>query len=116
MLTIGNRIVAENAEGILLSVVPNCLHPGATATGLVEKDPDFPPISRFLYKLFKPFSSSPEKGAETSIYLASSPKVEGVTGKYFEKKAAVESSPESNDVAIAKRLWKVSAELTGSNP
>jgi NAD(P)-dependent dehydrogenase (short-subunit alcohol dehydrogenase family) len=76
-------------------VTANCLHPGAVATGLVEKDSDFPPLSRFFYNLFKPFSSSPEKGAETSIYLASSPEVTGITGKYFEKKAAIESSPES---------------------
>jgi hypothetical protein len=87
-----------------------------TYDSLVEKDPDYSPLSRFLYKLSKPFLSSPEKGAETSIYLASSPEVEGVTGKYFEKKAAVESSPESYDVAIAKRLWEVSAELTGLSP
>lgn len=106
--------LARRLEGT--GVAANCLHPGAAATGLIEKDPDFPPISRFFYKLFKPFSSSPEKGAETSIYLASSPEVKGVTGKYFEKKAAVESYPESNDVAIAKRLWEVSAELTGLNP
>jgi hypothetical protein len=55
---------------------------------------------------------SPEKGAATSLYLASSPEVEGVTGKYFEKKAPVESSPESYDEDIAKRLWEVSARLT----
>ncbi len=106
--------LARRLEGT--GVTANCLHPGAVATSLVEKDPDYSPLSRFLYKLFKPFLASPEKGAETSIYLASSPEMEGVTGKYFEKKAAVESSPESYDVAIARRLWEVSAELTGLNP
>ncbi len=106
--------LARRLEGTGVSA--NCLHPGAVATSLVEKDPDYSPLSRFLYKLSKPFLASPEKGAETSIYLASSPEMEGVTGKYFEKKAAVESSPESYDVAIARRLWEVSAELTGLNP
>ena len=96
-------------------VTANCLHPGVVATSLVEKDTDYPHFSLFLYKLFKPFLSSPEKGAETSIYLASSPEVEGVTGKYFVKKATVESSPESYDAGIARRLWEVSAELTELN-
>lgn len=40
----------------------NCLHPGAVATNVMEKDPDFPLFSRFLYKLVKPFFASPEKG------------------------------------------------------
>ena len=106
--------LARRLEGT--GVTANCLHPGVVATGLVEKDPDYSALLRFLYKLFKPFLSSPEKGAETSIYLAASPEVEGVTGQYFVKKAAVESSPESYDAAIAKRLWQVSIELTGLNP
>ncbi len=106
--------LARRLEGT--GVTANCLHPGAVATGLVEKDPDYSAFLRFLYKIFKPFLSSPEKGAETSIYLASSPEVERVTGNYFEKKAEAKSSPESYDVAIARRLWEVSAKLTGLNP
>ncbi len=105
--------LARQLEGT--GVTANCLHPGVLATSIVEKDPDFSPLARFLYKLFKPFLTSPEKGAQTSIYLASSTEVEGVTGKYFIKKAAVESSQESYDITIARRLWEVSAELTGLN-
>lgn len=67
---------------------------------------------RFIYKLFKPFLKSPEKGAETSIYLASSPEVEGVTGKYFVDKKESKSSKESYDESVSKRLWEVSAKLT----
>jgi NAD(P)-dependent dehydrogenase (short-subunit alcohol dehydrogenase family) len=93
-------------------VTANCLHPGAVATGAPLKDPDTPPLMRFLYRLVAVFFQSPEKGAETSIYLASSLEVEGVTGKYFVKKRAVASSPESYDLAIATRLWQVSEELT----
>lgn len=94
-------------------VTVNCLHPGAVATNAPLKDPDLSPLSRLLYKLVSLFFLSPARGAETSIYLASSPDVEGVTGKYFIKQAEVESSPESYDLEVAKRLWDVSAKLTG---
>ena len=93
-------------------VTANCLHPGAVATSLVEKDPDYPSSMRLLYKLFKPFLKSPEKGAETSIYLASSPEVEGITGKYFVSKKEAKSSKESYDESVSRRLWEVSAKLT----
>jgi NAD(P)-dependent dehydrogenase (short-subunit alcohol dehydrogenase family) len=94
-------------------VTANCLHPGAVATDAPLKDPDLPSFSRFMYKLVRVFFASPEKGAETSIYLATSPEIEYVSGKYFIKKTRVASSPESYDEEIARRLWKVSEELTG---
>ena len=55
---------------------------------------------------------SPEKGAETSIYLASSPEVEGLSGRYFAKKAEARSSGVSYDERLARRLWEASADLT----
>jgi hypothetical protein len=58
------------------------------------------------------FGASAETGAETSIYLASSPEMEGVSGKYFERKRERRSSPESYDAAAALRLWRVSEQLT----
>jgi hypothetical protein len=70
-------------------------------------------LSRLGMALLRPFALSVDKGAETSIYLASSPEVEGVTGKYFAKKKAVKSSALSYDTAVAQKLWAVSAELTG---
>lgn len=94
-------------------VTVNCLHPGAVATDAPLKDPDLSSLYRFMYKVVRTFFLSPERGAETSFYLASSPEVDGVTGKYFIKKSAVESSEESYDVKLAKRLWEVSAKLTG---
>ncbi len=112
-LILFNYELARRLEGT--SVTVNALHPGMAATPMLEKDPDAPPLTLFFYKLFKPLSPSPEKGAETSIYLASSPEVEGVSGKYFEKKKAVASSPESYDEAISKQLWDVSAELANLN-
>lgn len=94
-------------------VTTNCLHPGVVATSLVEKDPDYPSVLMILYKLSKPFFKSPEKGAETSIYLATSPQLEGVTGKYFVNKREVNSSKKSYDEEMSKRLWEISQELTG---
>ncbi len=63
--------------------------------------------------LARTFGAKPEKGAETIVYLASSQEVEGVTGKYFVNKRPVTSSRESNDEAVARRLWEVSERLTG---
>ncbi len=103
--------LARRLEGTEVTV--NSLHPGAVATNAPLKDPELSSLSRFFYRLVKPFFLSPERGAETSIYLASSPEVDGVTGKYFIKKATVASSPESYDIEISKRLWEISAKLTG---
>ena len=94
-------------------VAVNCLHPGAVATDAPLKDPDLSPFARFMYSLVKPFFISPTKGAETSIFLACSPEVERVTGKYFIKKSTVASSPETYNEEIARHLWEVSAKLTG---
>lgn len=103
--------LARRLEGTEVTV--NCLHPGAVATDAPLKDPNLSSLSRFMYKVVRTFFLSPERGAETAVYLASSPEVDGVTGKYFIKKSPVSSSPESYEVKIAKRLWEVSAELTG---
>jgi NAD(P)-dependent dehydrogenase (short-subunit alcohol dehydrogenase family) len=89
-------------------VTANCLHPGVTATKLLE---DYCP--RPLKFLTKIIAFSPEKGAQSSIYLATSPEVEGMSGKYFVGKKAVSSSKTSYDEAIASKLWQISLELTG---
>lgn len=60
----------------------------------------------------RPFAISPERGAETVLYLASSPEVQGVSGQYFESKRAKRSSPRSYDTTVAHRLWQVSERLT----
>jgi retinol dehydrogenase-14 len=59
------------------------------------------------------FGRSPKQGAETVVYLASSPEVEGVSGKYFFDKQPIETSAISYDRKTAQRLWKVSAQMTG---
>ena len=102
--------LARRLEGTAVTV--NCLHPGVVATGLIDKDEDFPKLFKYMFRLIKPFFKSPEKGAETAVYLAYSTEVEGITGQYFVDRKIHESSPESHDVAVAQRLWDVSVELT----
>ena len=69
-----------------------------------------------LKGIMKMIALTPEQGADNSIFLASSPDVSSVTGKYFVKREAVASSPLSYDETIAKRLWDVSANLTSLPP
>jgi retinol dehydrogenase 14 len=90
-------------------VTVNALHPGVVGTGFGTNSKN--PIWRGAIALFKVFTLSPEKGAETTVYLASSSEVEGVTGKYFDKKKAVPSSGLSMDEAAQERLWAESAKL-----
>lgn len=91
-------------------ITVNCLHPGGVNTGF---DRHLKGIVNILWKSFKPFLITSEKGAETSIYLATSDEVNGITGKYFIKKKPVESTKLSLDADVAKELWKRSEELTG---
>ncbi len=100
--------LARRLEGT--GVTANCLHPGAVGTNFGQTGT---PFFRFLVRLGKPFLLSEEKGAETSIFLASDPEIEGVSGKYFAKKKAVRSSKVSYDLVAAARLWEVSGKLTG---
>ncbi len=90
-------------------VTANCLHPGVVRTNLGSHNGL---IYRTGYRLVSLFFASPEKGSRTSVYLASSPEVEGVSGKYFVNKKERESSPESSDEAAAQRLWQISEGLT----
>ena len=89
-------------------VTANVLHPGFVAS-------NFGRSNGGMWNMFMPvvqlFAISPQRGAETSIHLAASPAVEGVTGQYFDKKRAVASSPASHDIAAQRRLWEVSEQL-----
>jgi NAD(P)-dependent dehydrogenase (short-subunit alcohol dehydrogenase family) len=90
-------------------VTANAVHPGFVATGFARNNGA---LYNFGMKLIGPFIRQPDQGAQTSIYLASSPEVEGVTGKYFVDCKAVDSSPISYDKTLAEKLWQVSLELT----
>jgi NAD(P)-dependent dehydrogenase (short-subunit alcohol dehydrogenase family) len=100
--------LARVLEGSRLTV--NCAHPGAVATGLSANNG---PLAKLLMPLIGLFMRSPEEGAATQIYLASSPEVEGISGRYFVDYRRAPPSPESYDTAIAQRLWDVSAQMTG---
>lgn len=92
-------------------VTANVLHPGVVRTNFGRDMMSFP--FKVVIRLLAPFMASPEKGARTPIYLATSPEVAGVTGKYFVNEKEKKSSPISYDTAVAQRLWRVSEELTG---
>jgi NAD(P)-dependent dehydrogenase (short-subunit alcohol dehydrogenase family) len=101
--------LARRLQGV--GVTANTLSPGVVATGMLADYMGVPPAAGTA----STFGAKPEEGAETSVYLASSPGVEGVTGKYFERKQARRSSRESYDEAPARRLWEISERLTGAS-
>jgi NAD(P)-dependent dehydrogenase (short-subunit alcohol dehydrogenase family) len=94
-------------------VTANCLHPGVVATGFGHNTPG---LVKTLVSLLRPFLITPEKGAATSIYLASSPDVADVSGKYFAKCKPIASSKLSTDVAVQEKLWEVSLRQTAARP
>ncbi len=99
------RLLAKKLEGTGVTV--NCVHPGINKTNLGR---DAGRISRAIFKMM---GKDPKIGAQTSIYLASAPEVEKVTGEYFAKKESQKSSEESYDMDLAKRLWDVGVKYIG---
>jgi len=91
-------------------VTANCLHPGFVATNIGQSGMGL--ASRIVTRLIFAFGISPQEGAKTSLYLASSPEVEGVTGKYFVKGIPQRSAPISYDEALQRRLWEESLTLS----
>lgn len=102
--------LARRLEGT--GVTANALHPGGVNSGFGKNNGG---VMRLAMKMISRFQLTPEQGAQTSIFLASSSAVEGVSGKYFVDCAAVSSSPSSYDEASQQRLWEVSAEMAGIN-
>jgi retinol dehydrogenase-14 len=90
-------------------VTSNALTPGMVATDIWKK------VNRWLTPVIDPIiqriAQTPLQGAQTSIYLASAPEVEGITGKYYADSHPVHSSPASYDLDTAGRLWEVSSRL-----
>jgi NAD(P)-dependent dehydrogenase (short-subunit alcohol dehydrogenase family) len=101
------RELARRLEG--KGVTANALHPGLVASGFGQT---YGGLMGFLIRIAHPFMIGPEKGARTQVWLASSPEVEGVTGKYFDKCAERTPSRAAQDDAGAKKLWAISEELT----
>jgi NAD(P)-dependent dehydrogenase (short-subunit alcohol dehydrogenase family) len=105
--------LAERLEGT--GVTANALHPGVVRTGF-GLDGDAGGLLGLGIKIGRPLFMGSKKGARTSIFLASAPEVEGVTGRYFEKCREARCSAEARDRAVARRLWEVSEELVGLSP
>ena len=93
-------------------VTVNALHPGHVATDIWNMWPGTW-YQALLFRIIRRFAKSPEEAAQTSIYLASSDGVRGVTGKYFDNKEVKETSPLSRDLKLRKDLWELSERLTG---
>jgi NAD(P)-dependent dehydrogenase (short-subunit alcohol dehydrogenase family) len=100
--------LAERLKGTF--VTANCLHPGAVGTNFGKNNGG--PMTLF-FRAAKPFMRSPEQGADTLIWLASSPDVEGVSGTYFSDRKEIEAKKIVHDPATRRRLWEISEDLTG---
>ncbi len=103
------RELSRRLEGT--GVTANCLHPGFVGSSFAANNGFLPALGM---RLMKPFILSSAEGAETSIYLASSPDVEGKTGGYYTKKREASSDRASQDPAAAEKLWRISEHLTAS--
>ena len=99
---LSRRFISENAN-----VTANSLHPGAVRTGFGANNKG---AFQFIITILRPFFLTPEQGAQTSIYLASSPEVEGVTGKYFAKSKPKPANKNAYVESDWTRLWAYSEE------
>ncbi len=102
------RELARRIAGV--GVTATCVHPGGVATSLGWNNGWWAVL---IANALRPFFRTPEQGADTVVYLATSPEVEGVNGKYFYDRRELQPSPAAQDDETAKRLWQISAELTG---
>ena len=101
--------LARQLEGTGVTV--NVVHPGFAATNMGSNMGAL--RYKIMFKMVRPLQISAKKGAETSVYVASSPELEGVTGKYFAKSQEQPSSDLSYDEEVQTRLWTVTEELLG---
>ena len=92
-------------------VTVNAVHPGFVATGFGKTGNSG--LMNMAMTLLSPLAKSPAKGAETSVYVATSPELMGVTGKYFANRKAVASNKASYNEDDQRRLWALSEQMTG---
>ena len=105
-----NLLTLELARRLVgTGVTVNFLHPGVVRTDIAR---DINPAGKVIFSIVKLFFASPEKGARTPIYLASSLEVASVSGKYFTNQKEVRASQESYDETVARKLWDRCEELT----
>ncbi len=88
-------------------VTVNCVHPGLVNTTLFNK------MNKFIRYIFNPFMISSKKGAQTTIFLATSDEVKNISGEYFKKKKIVSPSKAAKNIENAEWLWEISKRYTG---
>lgn len=103
------RELARRLEGS--GVTANSLHPGGVSTGLGANNQGL--FTRLIHPVAMLFMKSPDKGARTSVYLATSPEVSDVSGRYFANCREVSSTSQTRDRELAARLWEISARQCG---
>lgn len=105
--------LARRLEGT--GVTSNALHPGVVMTGFGRNNAGLiGGVFAVFQTLGRPFLLTPERGARTSVYLASSPEVEGVTGRYFADCREKQSNAISRDQDVARRLWEISEAMVAA--
>jgi retinol dehydrogenase 12 len=102
------RALSRRLEGT--EVTATCLHPGFVRTSFAR---DVPAFGRALFGLFSRFARSPEKGAETVVYLATSAQVQGASGGYYFDCRPAQPTLAAQDDEAAERLWQLSERLVG---
>jgi retinol dehydrogenase 12 len=105
------RELARRLEGT--GVTANCAHPGVVRTRFGH---DASPLLKAGITIARPFMLSPQRGADTIVYLASSPEVAGHTGGYYVKRKRREPSAAAHDDTAARELWEISEDLSGLAP
>jgi len=102
------RELARRLEGT--GVTANCLHPGFVGSNFAKNNGA---IASLVMTLLRPFARTPEKGAETAVYLASSPELEGVSGQYFVDRRPRQPKDFARNDDDARRLWEASEHMCG---
>jgi retinol dehydrogenase 12 len=102
------RALAKRLAGT--PVTATCLHPGFVRTSFGR---NLSPVARPIFRLLSRLARSPEKGAETVVYLAASPQVQGASGGYYFDCKLTQPSPAAQDDTVAEQLWSVSEKLVG---
>jgi retinol dehydrogenase-12 len=94
------------ADGITV----NALHPGVVKTGFAKNTGG---AFGAVWSLMRPFLIQPDKGAATSLHVATAPELDGVTGRYFSRSRPKTSSAESRDESVQERVWALSLAQVG---
>jgi len=102
------RALAKRLQG--KAVTATCLHPGLVRTNIAR---DMPAFGRVIFGLIARFGRSPQQGAETLVYLASAPEVQGASGGYYVDRKLAPLSQAAQDDSAAERLWSISEQLVG---